>query len=298
MPNKKFNMLELDPRTESTSPKSAPTGKQPRKLLIALALLLFVLAVVLIKDSDFWYGSDDVAETTPASSEDLAKTNPAPVPAKPGQEKVPQAPVATVQPAPRIQPAATQPAPTQPAPKSHAASVAAVPSHENVTKPEAPVVASKRVVLPALDVEVIAGDKHQTIHPGSNVTVAEIPGGSNRASRVPNSAAPATNVAEREPLPPAITPGLRPAVDSTYPLLSQNSRVQGSVVLEAVVGTDGIIENLRVVSGPAILSTAAQQAVRQWRFKPYLQNGQAVETKTRITVNFSIHVSDNPAKTS
>ena len=295
MPNKKFNMLELDPRPENTPPKSAPTSKQPRKLLIALALLLVVLAVVLVKDSDFWFGSDDAAETTPAGPEDVAKTNSAPpTPAQPSQKEASQAPVATTQPAPKSQSAPT----SQPAPKSHAASAAAVPSHENVTKSEAPVVASKRVVLPPLDVEVIAGDKHQTIHPGSNVTVAEIPGGSNKASRVPNSKAPATNVAEREVLPPASTPELRPAVDSTYPLLSQNSRVQGSVVLEAVVGTDGVIENLRVISGPAILSTAAQQAVRQWRFKPYLENGQAVETKTRITVNFSIHVSNNPSKTS
>jgi protein TonB len=69
-------------------------------------------------------------------------------------------------------------------------------------------------------------------------------------------------------------------------------------VLQAVVGTDGSIESLRILSGPAILTTAAQQAVRQWRFKPYLQNGQPVETKARITVNFSIQISDNPAKTS
>jgi len=279
-------MLELDP--ENTPPKSAPTSKQPRKLLIALALLLAVLAVVLVKDSDFWFGSDEVAESTPASPEDVAKTNSAPAPAKPSQEEAPQAPVAKIQPAPT----------SRPAPKSHGASVATVPSHEDVTKPDAPVVATKRVVLPPLDVEVVAGDKHQTIHPGSNITVAEIPGASNQASKGPNSKTPATNVAERELLPPATTPGLRPAIDSTYPLLSQNSRVQGSVVLEAVVGTDGVIENLRVISGPAILSTAAQQAVRQWHFKPYLQNGQAVETKTRITVNFSIHVSDNPTKTS
>jgi protein TonB len=68
--------------------------------------------------------------------------------------------------------------------------------------------------------------------------------------------------------------------------------------LQAIVGADGNIENLRVVSGPSILSSAAQQAVREWRFKPYLQNGQAVETKARITVNFSIRVSDNPAKAS
>jgi protein TonB len=88
------------------------------------------------------------------------------------------------------------------------------------------------------------------------------------------------------------------STDLTYPLLGQHTRVQGSVVLQAVVGTDGTIQNLRVISGPAILTAAAQQAVREWRFKPYLQNGQPVETKATITVNFSIRVSDNPAKAS
>jgi protein TonB len=71
--------------------------------------------------------------------------------------------------------------------------------------------------------------------------------------------------------------------------------VQGSGVLQAVVGADGTIEDLRVLSGPAILSVAAEQAVREWHFKPYLQNGRPVETKARITVNFSIRVSDNSA---
>jgi protein TonB len=70
-------------------------------------------------------------------------------------------------------------------------------------------------------------------------------------------------------------------------------RVQGSVVLQAIVGADGNIEDLRVLSGPSILNAAAQQAVRQWRFKPYLQNGQPVETKARIVVNFSIRVADD-----
>jgi periplasmic protein TonB len=68
--------------------------------------------------------------------------------------------------------------------------------------------------------------------------------------------------------------------------------------LQAVVGADGTIENLHVVSGPSILLTAAQQAVREWHFKPVLRNGQPVETKARITVNFSIHVSDNAANAS
>jgi hypothetical protein len=51
------------------------------------------------------------------------------------------------------------------------------------------------------------------------------------------------------------------------------------------------------MSGPAILSTAAQQAVREWRFKPVLQNGQAVETRATITVNFTIKVADSSAQT-
>jgi periplasmic protein TonB len=52
---------------------------------------------------------------------------------------------------------------------------------------------------------------------------------------------------------------------------------------------------MRVVSGPAILTAAAQQAVRQWRFKPYMQNGEPVETRATITVNFSIRISDDAA---
>jgi TonB family protein len=136
-------------------------------------------------------------------------------------------------------------------------------------------------------VEVVAGDTHRTVHPGSNVTTVT-------TSRVSLP----SNAAERENISPASVPELRQTVDANYPLLGQHARVQGSVVLQAVVGADGVIEDLRVVSGPAILTAAAQQAVRQWRFKPYLQNGQPVETKARITVNFSIKISDNPAQTS
>ncbi len=63
-----------------------------------------------------------------------------------------------------------------------------------------------------------------------------------------------TNVAERERLTSAAAPELRQTIDSNLPLLGQHMRVQGSVILQALVGADGNIENLRVVSGPAILS--------------------------------------------
>jgi TonB family protein len=308
MPLENYKMLDLNPEPEKVPPKPAPENKQPRKLLIALVLLLVVLAVVVVKDSDFWFGSDDTAETDSTSSQNVAKTDSAASPAKTSPEQAAPAQTASAPSvaAPAV-PAPTAPAPTAPAPtaknehapKTHAAPAAKSPSHENLPNSEAPVVASKRVALPPLDVEVVAGDTHKTIHPGSNVTVAEIAGASNRSSKVTTSVvSPTTNAAERELLPTAAAPGLRQAIDSTYPLLGQHSRVQGSVVLEAVIGADGVIENLRVISGSAILSPAAKQAVSQWRFKPYLDHGQAVETKARITVNFTIRVSDNPTKAS
>ena len=77
-------------------------------------------------------------------------------------------------------------------------------------------------------------------------------------------------------------------VEPSYPLLAKQMKVQGAVVLEALIGRDGNIQDLHVLSGPTILSTAAREAVKQWRFRPYLQSGQAVETEARITVNFTI----------
>jgi len=77
-------------------------------------------------------------------------------------------------------------------------------------------------------------------------------------------------------------------VRPSYPLLARKMRVEGAVVLQALIGAQGTIQDLKVLSGPAILASAAQEAVRQWRFKPYLQNGAPVETEAKITVNFTI----------
>src|SRR5580704_3501265 len=267
-------MLERNPTTELARPHSALANMQPRRLQIALA-------IVLVKESEFWFGSDETLESDAASSERIQKAASPAVAAKTGQASV--ARVAAVK--------------NHRALKSSTVPAIVEPSH-NDAAPDSPVVATNRAVLPPLDVEVIAGDTHHTIHPRSNVTKVEILGDSNRASAVTTSVASLpTNAAERERLSSANAPEMRQTVDAVYPLLGQHTRVQGSVVLQAVVGSDGTIEDLRVLSGPGILVTAAQQAVRQWRFKPYLQNGQPVETKARITVNFSIRISD-PAKTS
>jgi len=86
------------------------------------------------------------------------------------------------------------------------------------------------------------------------------------------------------------------SIDSPYPLLAGQMAIQGSVLLEAMISSDGVVEDMRVLSGPTILVSAAREALRQWRFKPFLVNGRPVETQARVTVNFKIKVSDTVAK--
>jgi TonB family protein len=277
-------MLETNPVTELARPHSKLTSGQSIRLLIALSLLLVALGVVVVKDHDFWFGSDETSESS-AGTESAPDS--AVAPAKTAQATPAPAATATSHAAPKT--------PTQSVTDSSS-------SHKDAAKaasasPASPVVAANRVVLPPLDVEVVAGDTHRTVHAGSNIAKVELHSDSNRTSAGPTSVTLATNAAEHGRLSSAGVPELRQTVEAAYPVLGQHMRVQGSVVLQAIVAADGTIENLRVLSGPAILASAAQQAVRQWHFKPYVENGQAVETKARITVNFSIGVSDS-AKTS
>jgi protein TonB len=76
--------------------------------------------------------------------------------------------------------------------------------------------------------------------------------------------------------------------EPTYPPLARAARVQGDVVLSAIIDTNGQITNLQLVSGHPMLVPAAIAAVRQWRYKPYLLNGQPVEVETTITVIFTL----------
>ena len=77
-------------------------------------------------------------------------------------------------------------------------------------------------------------------------------------------------------------------VEPTYPPLARAARVQGEVILSAIISTTGAIENLQLVSGHPMLVPAALTAVKQWRYKPYLLNGQPTEVETTITVIFTL----------
>ena len=77
-------------------------------------------------------------------------------------------------------------------------------------------------------------------------------------------------------------------VEPVYPQLARNARVQGQVVLTAIISKDGTIQDLRVMSGHPLLVQAALDAVRQWRYKPFLLNGEPVEVETTVTVDFTL----------
>ena len=77
-------------------------------------------------------------------------------------------------------------------------------------------------------------------------------------------------------------------VTPNYPQLANQARIQGSVVLQAEISKDGTIQNLQLISGHPMLAPAAIEAVKQWRYKPYLLNGEPVAVETQVVVNFSL----------
>ena len=77
-------------------------------------------------------------------------------------------------------------------------------------------------------------------------------------------------------------------VTPNYPPLARQARIQGSVILQAVISKTGTIENLHLVQGHPMLAPSAIEAVKQWKYKPYFLNGEPVEVETVITVNFTL----------
>src|SRR5579863_6081979 len=243
-------------REAGTSWMGAAYQNERSRMFFALVLLLVALGAVVANNRELWFSGDDATvaeETTP-------EWNPGSV--KPTQV-TPEAPAP--KPAKHV---ATAKSSTQPAASD--SSVAVV-----------------RNVMPPLEVEVVAGNTTGTIHQ-SNPEKVEVPSGSvdSRTAR----RAPATLASQRVTLQNTSAPLPK---EPAYPLLGRQMKVQGSVLLQAFIAADGTIRDLRVLSGPTILASAAREAAQRWQFKPYLQNGRPVETEAKITVNFTIKVLEN-----
>ena len=231
-----------------------PSGMQGqrKRMLIALGVLLTALIAVVLKDWDFWFPPKAEVQDAAAPSQ-TASTPVASVPA--------------------------------PAAAVHDRKPAKTPEK---TVAEAPLTAStQRTVLPPLQVEVVAGNRHITVPAKSGAIHLDL-GGDASTSGAKTTAGGVVSAADRVQLSPQTAQSVSVSVPPDYPMLARQMKVQGAVNLQALIARDGTIQELQILSGPGILAAAAREAVRQWRFKPYLQNGEPIETQPRITVNFTI----------
>jgi TonB family protein len=224
-------------------------------MLIALGILLVALVAVVLKDWDFWFPpSGEVQEAAVRSKSKTVAATTASTPATPAREHKPAKP-----PEPAVA--------------------------------EAPLSATtERAALPPLEVEVVAGNRHINVPAKSNAIHLDVNSGATSSASSASASAPSApvNAGDRVQLSPQTTQSVSISVPPDYPLLARQMKVQGAVSLRALISRDGTIQQLQILSGPSILATAAREAVKQWHFKPYLQNGQPVETQAHITVNFTI----------
>jgi TonB family protein len=237
------------------------TEVQRKRMLIALGILLGALVTVVVRDWDFWFPPS--AETPEAAAHDKS-TSAFPAAKSPRARSGGRRPVRSFQ------------------GKENAKGAEAEVPFASVTG---------RTALPSMQVEVVAGNRRTTV-PAKNNSVIRLDVGSGATSTAAGAAGAAPDMivgaGDKVQLSPQMAQSVTVSVPPNYPMLARQMKVQGAVSLEALISRDGSIEHLRVLKGPVILANAAREAVRQWKFKPYLQNGQPVETQARITVNFTI----------
>jgi protein TonB len=178
-------------------------------------------------------------------------------------------------------PSALQPAPPQPAAPS--------PAQSNMigihllAPAEIPAVVSQlteTAAPPPADPSAV-GISHGSSDPRSIGSVIDSILGSRYVA-----APPAPSVVHHPPVSRMMEGNLIHRVEPRYPPLAIQAHIQGQVVLQAMISRLGMIENLQLVSGHPLLAQAAIDAVSQWRYRPYVLNGEPVDVQTQVTVNF------------
>jgi TonB family protein len=287
-----FESKALVPKDDRVAVAGLPEAdpKQRSLMVAALVLLLAGLGVSLYHYRGFWFPDTEEADyDQPAVSTPVTQpTQSAPVAGKLNSSAANASPANSA--------ASNSRHRAVPNGKSTNGKAANATAEKNIVvnaaAPSMATATTTRTVLPPLEVEVVAGDSHRTIRPGNNSLRVDLqPGTPARADgpvSTETAASVTSNAAERVQISKGTNDVVSRPVKPDYPLLARQMKVQGSVILQALIGKTGTIQDLRVISGPPILAAAAQDAVRQWHFKPHYQGSEAVETQAKITVNFTI----------
>ncbi len=139
----------------------------------------------------------------------------------------------------------------------------------------------------------VAKNTPRTVQPTTDAGAVEAPPLTGLQGKVPSTVISSIPTAQPQ-LAPKITVSsgvaqglLMHQVTPRYPAAAKQAHVQGTVILQALIGKDGTVRNLHALSGPPLLTQAAVDAVKQWHYKPYYLDGQPVEAETQISVKFT-----------
>jgi periplasmic protein TonB len=180
---------------------------------------------------------------------------------------------------------APAPPPPPPPPPQPAVKEIKAPKIINIQKMTAPTVIPKNVALVKDEAPVIYTNSNEGVAGGTgNVLGGLIGSGPTGPPPPPKTAIPSRirvggNV-EAASLINKTTP--------QYPPIAKTAHVSGTVVLHAIISKDGTVQELQYVSGPPLLMKAAMDAAKEWRYKPTMLNGEAVEVETTINVVFTL----------
>jgi periplasmic protein TonB len=259
--------------------------------------LVLIAAVIAVAAAGAYFGWTKLHQATAVSS---IPAPPAPIQSAPAPSSTATAPPqATANAAPIAQPSASKPEQVPditlsttetPAPKSKDTTTASPASPKTVATAqphETLVVKSETRASSPAPSPAPAAEPVEPPAPGAlNIGQASADNGINGIVSAPTSAAqPAATIK----LSQGIAQGLlMKRVPPIYPAAARQARIQGAVELQATIGKDGNITNLKQSSGDKILGHAAIDAVKQWKYRPYLLDGQPVEIQTQVTVNFTL----------
>lgn len=274
------------PSAFDTADEEEKSAGFPKPILFGgigvVAVVVLVFAVMHFRSSPKPQPvAQTVSQQQTVTSPDTTVVAPAPVSAPVNVAPIPQVPAlkgevkSAKEPLPK--PSATKPA-------QQAAEVKSQPADQNSEQePEVEVHKLTPMAKPASRAEVPDAAPPSMDAVASAANPGEVGGIMQTPVAVPKLVAP-----DRVRVSQGVSQGmLIHMVKPQYPETARNLRLQGSVVMEALIGKDGAVKNLKVVKGHPVLARAAQDAVRQWRYKPYLLNSQPVDVETQITVNFT-----------
>jgi TonB family protein len=259
-------------------PDEVEGGSKTKALVIVAAVVLLAASAGYLS----WKNMNGKSDSQPATTQAASAAAPVANGAKP------QATTPVTQPAvtditiggDTASPLATKPTAAKPAPKESAA--------EPETEPEV----TQRIIVRNDTRHLAPSTPVQEQEPVQAPSALELAGATD-SKALPNIGNAAVNVPKPPPQVVRVSQGVMEGlvlkrVQPRYPAQAMQMRIQGAVQLQATISKTGDIANLKVVSGDKVLGRSAEEAVRQWKYKPYYLNGEPVEIQTQILVNFKL----------